>query len=50
MGYSNAAELVSQVNDTTRDAVLAAIADGLSNNLSLADIADNIAELGASRS
>lgn len=43
----HAAELVTQIGDTTRDAVRQAIADGLDGNLSTAEIADNIAGLGA---
>ncbi|MGO9773372.1 MAG: phage minor head protein, partial [Roseiarcus sp.] len=43
----HAAELVSQISDTTRDDVRSAIADGIASNLSTAEIADAIADLGA---
>ena len=43
----HAATLVSQVGDTTRDLVRAAIADGTANGLSTDEIAANIEELGA---
>lgn len=43
----HAAELVSQISDTTRDDVRSAIADGIASNLSTDEIADAIAALGA---
>lgn len=43
----HAATLVSQISDTTRDAVRQAIADGTANGLSSDEIADNVEELGA---
>jgi hypothetical protein len=42
----HAAELVSQIGDTTREAVRQAIVDGLDGNLSTAEIADAVAGLG----
>ncbi len=43
----HAAELVTQINDTTRDQVQQAIVDGYENNLSVAEIAGSIEDLGA---
>ena len=41
-----AAELVSQVDETTRDAIRDAVADGLAEGLTAAEIADRIADVG----
>ena len=43
----HAAELVTQINDTTRSQVQQAIVDGYENNRSVAEIAGSIEDLGA---